>query len=284
MKPLPEESRFPTLNIILTSIISFLPALTVACLTFMRLLPTEQTTNLFARIEQLIKPYSISFIVLIAGTVIITNIAIFTINHLSGRNHFSDKAPAHSMFAEAYAISSAYVLPYAYHSTNKHGEHFCDLYLSFSYAEILHVYQTLMKRHQLTYYFRTLSLPSHLGRRMPLLTRAGAKQLLNDMVSTATANGEDVQSQRTVLLYTFYPHYSNSADLPTHQAFISRDIIRELLYLINPDPDHIISKRFEIEAFYDSENVITLSTTYLHATYARIAAEDELVYLPISTI
>ena len=240
MKPLPEEPRFPVLKAILTALVSLIPSAAPVYLVYKFLLSTEATIQSLAYIEQIVRLISIGLAVLMLGIIIFNPLLQFIINHLSGRDQFGDNTPANSVFASAYAISSSYVLPYADHFTNKRGEHFCDLYLSFSYAEVLHVYQTLKKRHQLTHQFRTLSLPSHLGRRMPLLTRAGAEQILREMHVVADANGEAVQAQRVVLLYTFYPHYSSRADLPDHQVFISRDTIRDLLYLIDPAPDHVI--------------------------------------------
>jgi len=282
MNRLPETPRFPCLNAFMAVLASLIPSLAISYFAYKCLLPAETAASSLTRIWQLIRPALASLVIIIVGEIVFTNLIIFLINHLTGREHFSDRAPAISMFAEAYTISNSYVLPYAYNFTNNRDEYFCELYLSFSYAEILHVYQTLRKRHQLAYQFRTLSLPNHLGRRMPLLTRAGAEQILRDMSGSANATGEDVQKQRVVLLYTFWPSCSCRINLPDRQTFISRNVIRDLLSLIDPDPDHIIPDDAEVNVFYDAGRIITLSAGYLNTNYARIATEDELIYLPIS--
>lgn len=282
MNHLPETPRFPGLNTFLVIIAVLTPLCILIYSAYLSLFSTT-ISNSLTRIIQIAKFIAIGAGFLTLSLAIFPPLIIFFINHLTGRNHFSDKASANSMFAEAYTISDSYVLPYAHNFINNRGEHFCELYLSFSYAEILHVYQTLRKRHQLTYQFRTLSLPSHLGRRIPLLTRAGAEQILRDMADSTNTTGEDIQKQRAVLLYTFWPNCSSRISLPDRQTFISRDVIRDLLSLIDPDLNHTIPNNAKIDVFYDAGCIITLNAGYLNTNYARIAAEDEFVYLPISS-
>lgn len=277
MKPLPETPRFPRLNNILVALVSLVPSSGLVYLVYMLLLSTEEAVSSLAYIEQLIKLISIGLGVLLFSMMIFIPLITFIINHLTGRDHFGDRTSAISMFAEAYATSENYVLPYAYHFLNKRDEYFCELYLSFSYAEILHAHRMLKKRHQITYQFHTLSLPNHLGRRTPLLTRAGAEQLLRDMTDSANATSSDVQKQRVILRYSFWPNCPSYIDLPDHQAFISRNVVRDLFSIINASPANI-----EVNAYYDAEHIIALNASYLHTTYSRIATEDELVYLPIS--
>lgn len=283
MNRLPETPRFPCLNAFMAVLASLIPSLAISYFAYKCLLPAETAASSLTRIWQLIRPALASLVIIIVGEIVFTNLIIFLINHLTGREHFSDRASANSMFAEAYTISDNYVLPYAHNFTNDRDEHFCELYLSFSYAEILRVHQTLKQRHQLTYQFHTLSLPNHLGRRMPLLTRAGAEQILRDMAESANVTGEDIQKQRVVLLYTFWPNCSSHINLPDRQTFISRDVIRDLLSLIDPDLNHTIPNNAKVDVFYDAGCIITLNAGYLNTNYARIAAEDELVYLPISS-
>lgn len=282
MKPLPEAPRFPGLNNALIAIVSLVPSSGLVYLVYKILLSTEEAINSLAYIEQLVRLISIGLGVLLLSMLIFIPLITSIINHLTGRDHFGDKSSAISMFAEAYATSENYVLPYAYHFLNKRDEYFCELYLSFSYAEILHAYQTLKKRHRITYQFHTLSLPNHLGRRTPLLTRAGAEQLLRDMTDSANATNSDVQKQRAILRYSFWPNCPGYIDLPDHQVFISRSVVRDLFAIINAGPGYTAPANAEVNAYYDAERIIALSTDYLHTTYYRIATEDELVYLPIS--
>lgn len=282
MNRLPETPRFPSLNTFLVVIAVLTPLCILIYSAYLSLFSTTTSSSL-TRTMQIAKFIAIGTGFLALSLAIFPPLIIFAINHLAGRNHFNDNTPANSMFAEAYAISENYVLPYAHNLTNKSGERFCELYLSFSYTEILHVHQTLKKRHQLTYRFHTISLPNHLGRRMPLLTRAGAEQILRDMADSANTTGEDIQKQRAVLLYTFWPNCSSHVDLPARQAFISRNVIRDLLSLIDPDQSHAVPNNAEVDVFYDAGCIITLSAGYLNTNYTRIAAEDELVYLPISS-
>lgn len=281
MKPLSETPRFPGLNTIIAIAASLVASFLTVLLVYKLLLSTEEAVNSLAYIEQIGRLLVVGLSVMTLGVWLYTSLIMFSVNHLAGRNLFGDDSPSRDVLADAYSISTHYVLPYAYNGINKQNDPYCELYLSFSYTEIFDAYQNLKKHHRLIYYFRTLSLPNHLGRRRPLLTRAGAKRLLQEMTARATANGEDIRLQRVILCYTFFPSYSQKIALPEHQAFISRDVIRDLLYLINPDRNQPLPDGAEITASYDAGRAVVLSATYLCSIFSRIAAEDELVYLPI---
>ncbi len=282
MKPLSETARFPRLNCFLVITASFLLSLLIAFLIGETIRSTGEPIGSSARIWRVIQLIITYLATTIVGTGILSIASIFIINHLSGRYVIGDdNTSSRDVFADAYSLSTHYVLPYAYNGINKQNDPYCELHLSFSYTEIFDAYQSLKKHHRLVYYFRTLSLPNHLGRRRPLLTRAGAKRLLQEMTARATTNGEDIRLQRAILCYTFFPSYSPKIALPEHQAFISRDVIRDLLYLINPDRNQPIPDGAEVTASYDAGLAVVLSATYLYSIFSRIAAEDELVYLPI---
>lgn len=280
MKPLSETPRFPILNFVLCVAFSIIFGFSVVYLALWiwsssPSYPSNPITAL--AIYSILGP-----VVLVTAAGACYFLARFAINHLSGRYVIGDdNASSRDVFADTYSISTHYVLPYAYNGINKQNDPYCELYLSFSYTEIFDAYQSLKKHHRLVYYFRTLSLPNHLGRRRPLLTRAGAKRLLQEMTARATANGEDIRLQRAILCYTFFPSYSPKIALPEHQTFISRDVIRDLLYLINPDRNQPLPNGAEITASYDAGRAVVLNATYLCSIFSRIAAEDELVYLPI---
>ena len=279
MKPLSETARFPVLNIYLCAIFSIAIGLSTAYFALRVWSNSPQYPN--NQITALAGASILSAIVLAITAFSCYFLTTFIINHLAGRKLFGDYTSSRDVFADAYSLSTHYVLPYAYNGINKQNDPYCELYLSFSYTEIFDAYQSLKKHHRLVYYFRTLSLPNHLGRRRPLLTRAGAKRLLQEMTARATANEEDIRLQRAILCYTFFPSYSPKIALPEHQAFISRDVIRDLLYLINPDRNQPLPDGAEVTASYDAGRAVVLSATYLCSIFSRIAAEDELVYLPI---
>lgn len=281
MKPLPETPRFPTLNVVLCVILSIACGISVVCFALRMWFNSPQYPN--SQIATLLVGGILCPIALVITTFTFYYPVAFTINHLAGRYLVGDNTPINSVFADAYVISTRYTLPYAYNYTTKRGDHVCELHSSLSYADILHAYQTLKKRHKLVYYFRTISLPNHLGRRCLLLTRAGAKRLLQEMSAIAAEYGTPLEEQRALLRYAFYPNYAPDLILPEHQTFISRDIIRDLMDQINPDPAVTPLNAVETIVDYDVDRSIALSAGYLRTTFTRIATEDEFIYLPVAS-
>lgn len=182
-----------------------------------------------------------------------------------------------SVYADAYAITTAYTLPYAHNFYTKKDGPYCELFLSFSYAELLDLYRFLRRTHRVRYHILpAISLPSHLGKRKPVVSRGTLKTILQEI----EAAGPDPATKRVVFCYGFYPSYHSPVDLPNHQVFLSKDIISELLSFFpaarSDSPDATITVKI------DTDQSISLTARYLRECYQRIASDNEFIYIPIT--
>lgn len=279
MTPLYETGRFPKLNFILHLLASFPIGFLAAYIALLcwkgSSLYTSDGFLTFATSAVL------GAIVAIVSGVCFYFLSEFIAEHLAGRELFSDSATNHTLYADAFAITTAYVLPYADNGYTRSGEPYCELHLSYSYQEIRQAYDYLCRKHRLVYRLSSLSLPSHLGKRTLLLSRASARQILATMSASASAHPDTpISAERVVLRYPFYPTYSSRITLPEHQVFLSRQITYDLLdsiRLLNAP----ITPGSSVTVSTDINVNTPLTAQYLHDCAKRIATDDELIYLPI---
>lgn len=269
MTPVHETGRFPTLYCFL----NFLAGCLLTLLTVALALIIWSHSPLFLDqfILNLIIGTLLSACLVLCGLSLYPRLTGYIVNQLAGRELIGDTTRGGSLYPDCYTITPAYTLPYAYNSFDRHGEATSDLYLSFSYAEIASTYQHLRQRRRVLCYLHTLSLPSYLGRRTPILTRKTAECILRDMAATDSAS-----TQRVVLRYPFYYNCPSSVDPLEHEVFISQKCISELLAAF----DASVSP--EIAVSIGSGRSVLLTASYLRECSKRLATDGELIYIPLA--
>ena len=277
MTPIHETGRFPRLYGALIVIASLILAIPILYLLF-------RLWKIFYPYPNLIERCLMIGLLATAGLLIVAyavGIAIvFAANHFTGRIIIEDTPLRSStVYASAYSVTPVYTIPFAYNGRDREGDPFCNLCLSFSYAEIHDIYRYLRRKHRVFCYLNTLSLPSHLGKRTPIITRSTAERLLRAM--SAMSQDTPITNQRAILCYPFYPTYSRHITLPARQIFLSKSVIAELLPTLTDVTGQILPNT-SITVGIGANESICLTAHYLKECLTRIAADDELIYIPIS--
>lgn len=276
MTPIHETGRFPILNFLAAIAASILLGFFIAFLS----LSLWRVSPLYVDEKGIIGLAFSGFIAIVAGTIGAFAsywLIQFSADHLLGKQVLGDISTSTTIYACSYVVTPSYVLPYAYNYYTRQGDPFCDLYLSFSYAEIRQIYSYLRKKHRIIHRFHTLALPSHLGKRTPLLSRDAARRILAAMTTTSNPH-----AQRVVLCYPFYPTYPSSVTLPEHQVFLSKHVVFDLLSRLSTDSGYVPNDA-GIVVNTDVNESVSLTASYLRESLQRIATDDELVYMPLQS-
>lgn len=279
MIPIRENGRFPSLYEFLNFIAAILLTLLTELIAYAIAIRVPQPSDNI--IITLFIYGVIAAIILTLGLLEYPVLIAFVINHLSGREVIGDTTSSKAVYASAYTITTSFVLPYALNGYDRKGDPYCDLYLSYSYADIRTVYETLRHHHRIIYHLGPFSLPSHLGRRDPLLTRHTAGRLLREMEAPSSDPTITPTHKRVVLCFSFYAPYGSSIILPRHQVFLSRSYIYEFLHLCIPE-GRPFSPNTELTVGIGPGESISLTARYLNDCLARISAEGEFIYIPLA--
>lgn len=273
--PIRENARFPGFYAGLIGVVSFAIATLLDYLTYLA------WRHFYPDAHTLIALLIVALIILVETPTLIYitySLSIFTINHLVGHPFIETTPPkSNSVYATAYSITPTHTLPHAYNQRDHDGDPFCELYLCLSYAEIFDAYARLRKTHRIFCYLNTISLPSHLGRRTPILTRRTAQQILDAM---RTQHPDLPNRCYAIICYPFYASYPDHIALPERQVFLSRDIIRNLLHALGAE-GNALPRTETIVNIGDGES-LALTARYLRESFTRISTENEFIYLPLS--